>query len=771
MKKILLLLLIMVSPVFADTSGTKYSLRSNLKNELHISGSRIMQGDLDMGGYSILDAKNMNGKNITVSGTIDANDITMTGDLTLDAGDITAGGTIQGLTLTDGVTTITGGNYTGVGNITGSDIDTSAGTGDYLSSGIGAFGKDITTTGSTNWMIVDNTAGFPDFALRMGGNFSSAAVDGFIIFDTGGATEGYLYIGGYDVGIAGDVFYNIDTIDLRAENIKIGDTGSTTVVDIINGSLDVDTSITAGIGITGTTGNILASTGSFEATVGNAEIAGHVNAGTSVSASTFVKANTYVEAADEVRIGCDSEDNQQPILSMVGDADSDVSPDETYDTLTLTLTPNADPTLATWDFTSTQSAGYKFDKDLFSTGLVVDTTTLVVNAVGYEDRVGIGTATPCYILEIDAGEIGDHNYDGLRIVDTGWDMVSHPMLEFYNSNELFNGPLVRIYGEIGNLGTNSKLYFAVADSSKNLQDRMVIDKGGNVGIGLTTIDANYKLIVRRAANINLGIGLQETELAIAAFNDAISANIPMRFYASEYNLLNGNVGINVTDPDAKLEVVGTLHVSDAATFDSTLDAGSATIGDGTNEIQVSTTGDLLFAGTATVWNDLQFQISDAKVTPASLLPSWEAFTANTSEYAFSVNNEVDTSANEIPHWWKQGTAGSAHMHITTKAINNTEVTYAKFTVTFAYADTNEVWVEAPLTAERTIANPTAALTNLYLDLGDITLTDYLIETQIRCRVKRIAATTGTEYAGDIFITQVGIHFERDAIGSRTEVDK
>ena len=196
----------------------------------------------------------------------------------------------------------------------------------------------------------------------------------------------------------------------------------------------------------------------------------------------------------------------------------------------------------------------------------------------------------------------------------------------------------------------------------------------------------------------------------------------------------------------------------------------ANIGDGTNEVAISATG-MSFAGTATVWNDMQFHISDAKVTPASLLPTWEAFTANTSEYAFSVNNEVDTSANEIPHSWKEGTAGNAHMHITTKAINNTETTYAKFTVTFAYADTGEVWVETPLTAEITIANPTAALTNKYLDLGDITLTDYLVQAQMKCRVKRIAATTGTEYVGDIFITQVGIHFEEDTVGSKTETVK
>ena len=117
-------------------------------------------------------------------------------------------------------------------------------------------------------------------------------------------------------------------------------------------------------------------------------------------------------------------------------------------------------------------------------------------------KVGIGM-TPDYILDIDAGDIGNDNYDGLRIVDTGWQATSHPMLEFYNSNEQFNGSLARIYGEIGNIGANSKLYFAVADSSKNLQDRMVIDKDGNVGIGIVTPTAALDIIGSVAPGFSL----------------------------------------------------------------------------------------------------------------------------------------------------------------------------------------------------------------------------------------------------------------------------
>ncbi len=153
------------------------------------------------------------------------------------------------------------------------------------------------------------------------------------------------------------------------------------------------------------------------------------------------------------------------------------------------ITLSGNPTLGDWfDQAVKQASNVTFGTIgcgvITADGLAVNTTDLVVDTVNH--RVGIGTATPSYILDINAGEIGDNNYDGLRIVDTGWKAVSHPMLEFYNSHASFNGSLARIYGEIGNIGENSKLYFAVADSSKNLQDRMVIDKSGNVGIGETS---------------------------------------------------------------------------------------------------------------------------------------------------------------------------------------------------------------------------------------------------------------------------------------------
>jgi hypothetical protein len=64
------------------------------------------------------------------------------------------------------------------------------------------------------------------------------------------------------------------------------------------------------------------------------------------------------------------------------------------------------------------------------------------------------------------------------------------------------------------------------------------------------------MVVKRATNCNLGVGLQGGELSLEAFNDAITASVPFRLYGSEFNMLGGNVGIGTTSPSSKLHVSG-----------------------------------------------------------------------------------------------------------------------------------------------------------------------------------------------------------------------
>ena len=213
--------------------------------------------------------------------------------------------------------------------------------------------------------------------------------------------------------------------------------------------------------------------------------------------------------------------------------------------------------------------------------------------------------------------------------------------------------------------------------------------------------------------------------------------------------------------------------SQADTFLDLFADGAVRIGDSsagapTNYSKFEADGTLEFNGDAVVFNDLQFPISNAKV-PAANAPTWQTFTTNTNEYGFAVNDFIDSQANETPHGWKHDTVGHVHLHITTKSANATgSDRFAKFTVWIAFADTGETWQETSFTAELTIPDGTAALEQFNLDMGDLSLIGFVEESEIRARPKRIAATGGTEYSGEIFITQVGIHMEHDTVGSRTE---
>lgn len=217
MKKILLLLLILTASASADTSGTNYTLRSSLKKNLKITGSFPMQGDLDMNSFDIINAGDLDVSTITTDSIIvalltatrvifagtggllsDDADLTFLID-TLYAANLTSTGTITGGTLTDGTASLTGGNITSMGNITGTDVDISAGTGDYISSG------GITTGGDS--ILGDDIADTHNIvgSLNVGGPVDHLVIDsdGDTHWDgDGGLLVGSMFIPGVDIEVS-----------------------------------------------------------------------------------------------------------------------------------------------------------------------------------------------------------------------------------------------------------------------------------------------------------------------------------------------------------------------------------------------------------------------------------------------------------------------------------------------------------------------------------------------------------------------------------------
>jgi hypothetical protein len=167
-----------------------------------------------------------------------------------------------------------------------------------------------------------------------------------------------------------------------------------------------------------------------------------------------------------------------------------------------------------------------------------------------------------------------------------------------------------------------------------------------------------------------------------------------------------------------------------------------------------------------VWEDIQFAISAGKV-PGANFPIYGSFTTNTREYKFDVDDYIDLEANEMAHWWKQGTDVYAHIHIALDGANTSGSSYyAKFIIYIAYADVNAVYVETNKTIEIEIPDGTADRTNILGTATALAMTGLTIGTQIKLRIKRIAATAGAEYPNYIFVTQIGLHAEVDTMGSR-----
>ncbi|KKL06157.1 hypothetical protein LCGC14_2598860, partial [marine sediment metagenome] len=120
------------------------------------------------------------------------------------------------------------------------------------------------------------------------------------------------------------------------------------------------------------------------------------------------------------------------------------------------------------------------------------------------NRLGIGTAIPQKTVHIES------SFACLRISDSdaATDQQVNTLIEFYRGNNT---------NRVGYLAmdstSNDIMALATEYAAGILQFRtgsgtaaMTINASQNVGIGTATIDANYKLIVRRAADVNFGIG-------------------------------------------------------------------------------------------------------------------------------------------------------------------------------------------------------------------------------------------------------------------------
>jgi hypothetical protein len=376
-------------------------------------------------------------------------------------------------------------------------------------------------------------------------------------------------------------------------------------------------------------------------------------------------------------------------------------------------------------------------------------------------------------------------------------MVFVPQIGFFGTEEIPEYQSIYIAGMYGTTvidGENAVINGIALGGWCAVQN--ALNSGGNVTLteatamraGMTySSDTNQDLFIGNfscfqtdCTNLNQGTSSHDNFYHYEArllSNNIIDCTNNYAFYARDnsekadnswglYSLEPSNyakkmyLGSTPTKPTEDLEVQANAKMAKCLTPEIKTDTTTAT------DLTIACGTDKTLVLSESVWDDIQFQISSGRTSQANF-PDWDTFTTNTNEYKFDVNDYIDLSANELLHWWKQGTDIHPHLHITTDGANTSGSSqYVKFKVYFAYADTSEVWTETDFDIEKEIPTGTADMTHILANGVALSLPNNLIGTQVKIRVKRIAATTGTEYPNHIFVTQFGIHAEKDTMGSR-----
>jgi hypothetical protein len=111
----------------------------------------------------------------------------------------------------------------------------------------------------------------------------------------------------------------------------------------------------------------------------------------------------------------------------------------------------------------------------------------------------------------------------------------------------------------------------------NDTERMRITSGGIVNIGISTASTYGRLIVNAGTNQNIWVRSSGGIACFEATNDAVSANVPMRFAATEYSFASGGnmlVGTS-TDNGNRLQVNGAITFGSGGCMQSLNDTVNA----------------------------------------------------------------------------------------------------------------------------------------------------------------------------------------------------
>lgn len=190
---------------------------------------------------------------------------------------------------------------------------------------------------------------------------------------------------------------------------------------------------------------------------------------------------------------------------------------------------------------------------------------------------------------------------------------------------------------------------------------------------------------------------------------------------------------------------------------------SVRFGTATDNITIESDGSLFFSGSATVWDDIMFPLTTAKQGQTDNPPF------NTDEVAYMFpagdTSHIMYMVDQMPHSWKEGSTIHAHVHCSQGASGS-----PVFKLDYRWFNIGDV--SSGSFATLTMSNRTQTWTSgcvhqLINNPAGINGAGKKISSIILLKLYR----DDSAYTGAIPTYQFDIHYEKDRLGSRTELVK
>lgn len=201
-------------------------------------------------------------------------------------------------------------------------------------------------------------------------------------------------------------------------------------------------------------------------------------------------------------------------------------------------------------------------------------------------------------------------------------------------------------------------------------------------------------------------------------------------------------------------------------------------GGAVNYSEFETNGFLHHAGDAGGYDDVQFNITP-KETGAGH-PTLNVWNTDFKEFSYAVGDYANAQSQEAPHWWKEATDWSFHIHWSTGTGNYVAGDKIQWELRITAADSHEVppYTQFPaatvLVIEHVFVGTVPQFSGIRSRFPTYTIPASMtkIGAQVKIKLTRIAKSAGgTNPATDPFALQVGAHALSDTRTSRTNGSK